>query len=358
MRRFTVIIIIAAVVLLADSALFTASGLRAQTSAWEPMNRGLQHTLVYTIAIDPADSLTMYCGTDFGRLYKSVDGGFNWILHNTGIPESYRRERVTALCIDPADRSRLYAGFSGRKSVKNLFLSTNAGESWDIIDTPNNWTSGGILHILRTNGINAALVCGLGWAHGIFVSRDDGRTWNQKLPDLGIQCVASHPDRPWTMLAGASSITALLRSNDAGDTWKPAQEGINRDKFTGARCLAFSPSNPDVVYAGITGHGAGLYVSTNAGLTWAQVNAIEEISEIAIHPWNEDIIYLSAIHSGVHRSIDGGNTWTEINDGLPTTDVMRVLIAPGYPVRVFAVTLEHGIYRMVDEELQEDLFTR
>ena len=357
MRRF-IVTTTALFALVAVLDLFAASCLRAQTSAWEPMNRGLQHTLVYTIAIDPADSLVMYCGTDFGRLYKSVDGGFNWILHNSGIPESYRKERVTALCIDPADRSRLYAGFSGRESKKNLFMSTDAGGRWEIIDTPDEWTEGGILHILRTTGIRASLVCGLGWSRGIFVSRDLGRTWSRKLPSLGIQCVASHPDRPWHMLAGASSITTLSRSEDAGETWETAQTGIPRDQFTGARCLAYAPSDPDVVYAGITGHGAGLYVSTDAGLTWAPLNGIKEISEIAIHPWNEDIIYISAIHSGVHRSLDGGLTWTTINEGLPTTEVMRVLIAPGYPVRVFAVTLEHGIYRMVDEELREDLFTR
>lgn len=357
MRRYA-FILIAVFILFADPALLPGSGLRAQTSAWEPMNRGLQHTLVYTIAVDPDDSLVMYCGTDFGRLYKSVDGGFNWILHNSGIPESYRKERVTALSIDPADHNRLYAGFSGRESRKNLFISTDAGAHWEIIDTPEEWTEGGILHILRTTGIDASLVCGLGWYHGIFISTDDGRTWNNKLSDLGIQCVVSHPKRPSLLLAGASSRRPLMRSVDGGRNWGESRLGIGVDALSGVRSLAFTPSNPDVVYAGVTGGGAGLYKSTDAGLHWLQLNGVREISEIAIHPWNDDIIYISAIHSGVHRSLDGGRTWTTINDGLPTTDVMRVLIAPGYPVRVFSVTLEHGIYRMVDEELPEDMFMR
>jgi hypothetical protein len=115
--------------------------------------------------------------------------------------------------------------------------------------------------------------------------------------------------------------------------------------------IAFSPSNPDIVFSGVTGSGRGLYRSTDAGLNWQRMYEIDQISEIAIHPDDERVMYLSAIHQGVLRSLDGGVTWTGISTGLPTSDVMRVRIAGGYPVRVFAVTLKHGIYRMVDEEL-------
>jgi photosystem II stability/assembly factor-like uncharacterized protein len=96
----------------------------------------------------------------------------------------------------------------------------------------------------------------------------------------------------------------------------------------------------------------------DGGEHWTRLNDIGEISEISIHPGNEGIMYISAIHSGVHRTTDGGMHWDAINEGLPTTDVMRVRIAPGYPVRVFAVTLDHGIFRMVDEELGEERFKR
>jgi photosystem II stability/assembly factor-like uncharacterized protein len=124
------------------------------------------------------------------------------------------------------------------------------------------------------------------------------------------------------------------------------------------RAITFSPHSPDVVYIGVTGPGAGLYRSQNGGLNWTRLNSIGEISEIAVHPQNENLIYISAIGSGVLRSTDGATTWVKINDGLPTTDVMRVRIAPGYPVCVFAVTLKHGAFRLVDEELKSDLFVR
>jgi photosystem II stability/assembly factor-like uncharacterized protein len=329
----------------------------AQTSPWEEMNRGLQHTLVYALAIDPVDSLVMYCGTDFGRLYKSTDGGFNWQLRNNGIPDSYRNERVTALTLDPVNRSILYAGFSGRESVYNLFRSTDAAARWETVDTPGEWKEGGILHIYRVYGFSPVLYAGLGHDHGVYMRPDGTGTWARSLDNAGVQCIAGHPAAPATLYAGTSDGQVLLRTTDYGLHWKEAVQGIARGGKTGVRSLATSPANPARVFAGVTGNGEGLHLSTDAGDSWTRLADIGEISEIAIHPRNENIMYLSAIHSGVFRSTDGGVTWQAVNEGLPTTDVMRVRIAPGYPVRVFAVTLKHGIFRMVDEELEEHLFT-
>jgi photosystem II stability/assembly factor-like uncharacterized protein len=345
--------------LLAFLLLIPVLPLQAQTSAWEQMNRGLQHTLVYTIAIDPVDSLTMYCGTDYGRLYKSTDGGFNWMLRNEGIPTQYNAERVTALTLDPHDRTRLYAGFSGRQSVKNLFRSTDGAASWEIIDTPDDWKKGGVLHVFRAYGSTPVLFAGLGYWHGVYMKPDGAQTWTQCLNSSGVQCITGHPEKPEELFAGCSDGQVLLRSRNGGVTWSRSVQGIlTVKKNTGVRSLAISPSNPAVIFAGVTGPGQGLYKSMDGGEHWTRLNDIGEISEISIHPGNEGIMYISAIHSGVHRTTDGGMHWDAINEGLPTTDVMRVRIAPGYPVRVFAVTLDHGIFRMVDEELGEERFKR
>lgn len=332
------------------------SSLGAQTSAWEPMNRGLGHTLVYTLAIDPVDSLRMFCGTDVGQVYESVDGGFNWLPRSQGLPETYSSERLTGLYQHPFDRDLLYAGYSGRKSEKMLYHSANGGATWQLINTPTEWTSGGILHIHYVSGPPAQLYCGLGWWHGLYTSSNNGNTWTQLLSDAAIQTIGVHPEHPSIILVGCSGKQTLLRSSNAGNTWVESHSGIDgRNGQSGVRAITFSPSSPDVVYIGVTGPGAGLYRSVDAGMTWTKLNGIGEISGIAVHPHNEDLIYISAIHDGVRRSTNRGATWVQVNEGLPTTDVMRVRIAPGYPIRVFAVTLEHGAFRMVDEELPQSI---
>lgn len=334
------------------------SPMHAQLSEWEAMNRGLGHTLAYTLAIDPVDSLRMFCGTDVGQVYRSTDGGFNWELRSNGLPVTYAGERVTGLYLDPADRDLLYAGYSGRQSAELLYKSTDGGGRWSLIKTPAEWKKGGILHVHRVAGTIDELYCGLGWWHGLHRTRDAGTVWTPLLADAAIQVIGLHPQRPSVMLVGCSGRQTLLRSTDSGRSWQESTSGFSdRNEGTGVRAISFSPSVPDIVYIGVTGTGAGLYRSEDAGRSWTKLNAIREISEIAIHPRNESILYISAIHGGVFRSTDRGASWVAVNRGFPTTDIMRVRIAPGFPVRLFAVTLKHGAFRMVDEELGEELFT-
>ncbi|MCZ7556953.1 MAG: hypothetical protein M5R41_11195 [Bacteroidia bacterium] len=325
--------------------------LHAQLSPWEPMNRGLLHTLVYTIEIDPVDSLRMYCGTDYGNLYTSTDGGFNWSLITEGIPTTYSNERVTALFLDKNNTNELYAGFGGRQSADNLFRSSNRGQLWTAIVTPEDWKYRGVLHVLKTGTSPSRLVCGLGHAYGIFVSSDEGKSWEHRLTQQGIQVIAAHPANPHLLFAGSAAFHAMHRSTDGGLNWSGVQSGLPDPTQSGVRAITFSPSDPATIYAGVTGTGRGLYRSTDAGQHWSRLNEVSEISEIAVYPDDERVLYISAIGTGVWRSRDGGATWVRASEGLPTGNIMRVRIAPGYPVRVFALTLDHAIFRMVDEEL-------
>ena len=341
--------------------LFAAVSLEAQTSTWEAMNRGLGHTLIYNIAIDPVDSLRMFCGTDAGQVYESVDGGFNWSLRSEGLPPSTTGWRVIGLFLDPSDRNLLYAGISDGPAGKRLFKSTDGGASWTFLPTPDNWS---VFNIMRVPLTPPRLVCALGSYQGLYWSDDDGLQWTAGLKLSGVQVAAMHPSRPSLMLAGTvgGSNASLRRSTDGGSTWQAHSMDFVGGAGVGVRAISFAPQSPDVVYIGVTHElnegKEGLYRSVDAGVTWQKLKAVAEISEIAVHPRNENLIYISAIHSGVHRSTDGGQSWIKIGEGLPTTDVMRVRIAPGYPVCVFAVTLKHGAFRMVDEELKEDLFVR
>ncbi len=340
--------------------LAAAVSLNAQTSRWEPMNRGLLHLLVYTIECDPTQPLVMYAGTEYGNLYKSTDGGFNWKLSKNGIPDEYDEELVTALAVDMADHNTLYAGFGGRHSEYNLFTSSDGGASWEMWRTPETWRNYGVLHIYKTATQPSVMLCGLGWFGGTWRSSDNGLSWNKKLNDVGVQVIGGDFDSDGVMFAGTSTNGPLFRSVNGGKTWMVCMKNNpDFDAHSGCRALTVATHNTSLIFAGITGKasGRGLYKSLNWGDTWTRLNNISEISEIAVHPKNPRLIYISAIHSGVHRSTDGGVTWINLTDGMPTTDVMRVRIAPGYPVRVFAVTLKHGIFRLVDEELTEDFLS-
>jgi len=111
-------------------------------------------------------------------------------------------------------------------------------------------------------------------------------------------------------------------------------------------CIDQSSSNPDVLYAGC--ENGGIYKSVNKGLTW-QYKSLQEdmtsVSAIAVHPTNEnDIIACSDYIS--YRSIDGGDTWTVIND-LNNEIVWQFQHNPDNPQIVFAAT-SNGLERSTD----------
>jgi photosystem II stability/assembly factor-like uncharacterized protein len=82
----------------------------------------------YVLAIDPLNSDTIFTNGSSGQIYKSADGGMNWIVATSGLPDG---GYVSALLVDPASPNILYAQSSHRDPNKTgLFKSTDAAASW------------------------------------------------------------------------------------------------------------------------------------------------------------------------------------------------------------------------------------
>jgi photosystem II stability/assembly factor-like uncharacterized protein len=79
------------------------------------------------LTIDPAVPTSLYTGTNFGGVFKSVDGGENWNEANNGLMYNFS---VSTLVIDPATPTCLYAVINN-----GVFKSMDAGESWEVINT-------------------------------------------------------------------------------------------------------------------------------------------------------------------------------------------------------------------------------
>jgi photosystem II stability/assembly factor-like uncharacterized protein len=150
--------------------------------------------------------------------------------------------------------------------------------------------------------------------------------WRSIGPDRGGRsiAVAGVKGRPREAYFGAVG-GGLWKTIDAGNSWTPVTDGQITSSSVGA--VAVSESSPDVVYIGmgescIRGNimpGDGVYKSTDAGKTWANVGFknVDAISKIRIHPRNPDIVYVAAFglyygpseDRGVFKTTDGGKTW-------------------------------------------------
>jgi hypothetical protein len=138
--------------------------------------------------------------------------------------------------------------------------------------------------------------------------------------------VRFHPSTPTTLFAAGVS-GGLWRSTDDGGSWRPIGEGLTN---LNVNSLAIDPTRPDVMYAGTgegyfreeirgTGlplRGGGIFATSNGGLNFQQLRS----TATADFYWVNDLelgvndprrIY-AATRTGVWRSSDAGQSWTQL----------------------------------------------
>ncbi len=151
---------------------------------------------------------------------------------------------------------------------------------------------------------------------GIYKSTDSGKTWThlglrdgQQIPALAID--PHDPNRLFAAVLGhpygPNPERGIFRSTDGGATW---QKVLYKDESTGGSDVEIDPSNPEVIYASL----------------W----------QSRVGPW-EDNNSFAGTGGGLFKSIDGGNTWKKLTNGLPEDLVqINVAIAPSQPKRLYA----------------------
>ncbi|MBC7287834.1 MAG: hypothetical protein H5T86_07275, partial [Armatimonadetes bacterium] len=219
---------------------------------------------------------------------------------------------------------------------------------------------------LRPNVLHVG--CDVG---GYYYSEDGGRTFeirNRGLVDYYVDAIAVHPRNPAVIILGTRS--GIHKTTDGGRSWRWIRAGfpeVKRYSYSAPiAAVCFDPANPDVVYAGVgqpregkSGLGA-IYKSDDCGETWrlaAQgLPADAIVSDIEVRPDNPREV-LAATNRGVFLSEDGGATWRLSSDGMSNRDVYRLAIAPSDPRVVYCTVRTHarddepwdgGVYRSED----------
>ncbi len=180
------------------------------------------------------------------------------------------------------------------------------------------------------------------WGNGVYVSRDGGTTWTHRgLSDTHhIGRVLVHPADPDTVyvaalghLWGPNEERGVFRTRDGGETWEKVLYG---DPDTGAVDLAMDPASPDILYAALYqrrrraygfaggGAGSGIHRTTDGGETWTKLGGglpEGDTGRIGLDVYRRDPRVVYAIvenrDGGVFRSEDRGLTWTRMSDTNP-----------------------------------------
>jgi photosystem II stability/assembly factor-like uncharacterized protein len=223
---------------------------------------------------------------------------------------------------------------------------------------------------------------------GVWKSTNSGRTWvpvfdSQPIASIGAIGVA--PSNPNVVYVGSGEAdmrsqisygNGMYKSTDAGKTW--SHIGLDNTRQIGR--VIVDPKNPNTVFVAALGHvyGAnpdrGVYRSRDGGASWEKVlfkNDNLGAIDLAFDPQNSQIIYATLWNtrrppwsiyppsygpgSGIFKSIDGGNTWQPLTNGVPTEGLGHIglAVAPTNRNRIYAIidskdAKAGGMYRSED----------
>jgi photosystem II stability/assembly factor-like uncharacterized protein len=262
-------------------------------------------------------------------------------IYWTASTASITTNDVEALAIALIHSTVLYAGTRG----DGVFRSTDHGATWE----PTNTGITQPLHVQNGLAVNPVtptiLYVGDFYGDGLYRSEDGSDSWSLSLPGAYVRAVAVHPTTPTIVLAGDWQ-QGLYRTGDDGDNWSPITDTTGFSD-PGVRDLAFAPSAPDTVYAGASEF---VFRSDSAGLTWTVSSTLpSNVYALAVHPITSSLVYAGTYADGLHRSEDGGASWTQLSNGLPAGDwVTSIAIHPITPSILYAGTWEGEVYQTVD----------
>lgn len=178
---------------------------------------------------------------------------------------------------------------------------------------------------------------------GVYKSLDGGKTWKYTgLPNsrhiAAIRIHPRNPDAVWVAVQGAlfgeSADRGVYKTTDGGKTWYKV---LYVDETSGACDLSLDWHNPRILYASIWDHrrypwmirsggkGSGLYKSIDGGETWITLkNGLpDQIGKagISVSRANPEVVYanIEAKNGGVFRSNNGGETWARTSSDPATT---------------------------------------
>jgi photosystem II stability/assembly factor-like uncharacterized protein len=173
--------------------------------------------------------------------------------------------------------------------------------------------------------------------------------------DVNVSAIALDPRSPSTIYVGGTAgvhvgqHAVLFRSDDAGATWRQIQNGLSGG-FSVASILV-NPANADVVYVGI--YGSGVFKSVDRGENWTQLlpSSTPKFNAVVIDERNPDTLYVALGSDGVYKTTDAGMSWTLISGALGinrTVFVTSLFLDPVDSRRLYAVSSAQGLFRSED----------
>jgi len=361
------------------------------------------------LAVSPANAALVYAGTYGGGLYRSVDGGQNWIPASRGLPDS---AWILSLLVDPVNPNRIYAGLSYNNDpgfASGVYRSDDGGATWAPTGRMDNPAAGAysnhvVVYALASSSNGAVLYAATrtkvpvppytyGYG-GVFKSTNGGQSWNlvnNGLPagDLYVYDLAVDPtdaNRVYAALHGSGVYVTV----SGGSYWYAANAGIPPEvvNTTADRAIAVDPAAVNQLVFGTNeqetygsdnyanrwdaqsvrsvlmfavdhtqDHGlyaadlsGSIYYSPDFGLTWDKRAARTINGYIAADPLRSGVVYAGGFNGPdcLKQSVDAGESFATICRGINGYPVTGLVPDPAQPGHLLAALFGWGVVTSTD----------
>jgi len=204
---------------------------------------------------------------------------------------------------------------------------------------------------------------------GLWKSMDGGLTWTtdtDHLPNLGVSDIVINPRDPDVMYIatgdkqrGSTLSIGVMKSPDGGLNWQFT--GLNPGVTDMCKIgkLLMHPDNPETLLAASN---QGIYKTVDGGNTWV-IKITGDFFDMEVNPADSSTWYASQAGTGVFRSVDSGENWTRLGNGLPDPGPaigrIAVSVSQSSPSVIYALYCRdianegwvwglYGLYRSMD----------
>jgi len=201
---------------------------------------------------------------------------------------------------------------------------------------------------------------------GIWKTINGGATWIQlapDLPNLAVSTLAMSASNPDIIYAGTGESMysvdvingdGIYKSTDHGQTWFQLSSTVGSPDFNNIARMVVDPQNPDIVLAATssgrykinTVNKSGIFKSTDGGNNWTQVyneteiggfGRVKKVLQIIDTPGNFNVLYAAIDEKGVIKSTNAGDTWFLSSNGINDfSGRFELAISPTNPSKIYA----------------------
>ncbi|CAM3625282.1 VPS10 domain-containing protein [Zobellia roscoffensis] len=325
------------------------------------------------VAVDPSNSDIIYAGANTGGVWKTIDGGLNWVPLTDNLPTL----GTTSIVIDPnspVNSRKIYVlvgdgGWGNQYHSTGIYVTNDSGSTWSPLslqfdETVNNPSA----RKLVMDPMNSDILYAVFWT-SIYKTLDGGNTWTKltisNTSNYGFYDLEVCPNDSETLYV-VERDQIFHRSIDGGNSWNVSTMPGGTVTSGAQTGIAVTAANPNVVYylsmeanSSDNSKFHGIYKSTDKGQTFSLfeddmpdvwfLNQKNGMAEIVVSPINENDIFTGSFFT--HRYNSSTGNLEAIDSQNAHVDVRGLYLING---RLFSCN-DGGLDMTTDFENWEDL---